>query len=79
MEVIPERRKDLSAGTKCLAIRVETERDNHELLEVRGVFCVLSAVQDVEERHGEGDCTLAAERLKELHALLGCSRMRDGE
>ena len=70
---------DLRSGADRLAEGIEAHRHDHELLEIGGVVCVLSAVQDVEHRYRqtqasvsikgavEGDLPARRSRLSKRH------------
>ena len=79
MQVLAECGEDLGTSTQCLVIGGGAHRNHHELLEIGGVFGMLAAIKDVEQRHRELHCGVAAEFVPELVAVQRGARVGGGE
>ena len=79
VQVLAECGEDLGASTQCVAIGGGAHRNHHELLEVGGVFGMLATIKDVEQRHRELHCGVAAEFVPELVAVQRGARVGGGE
>ena len=75
----PQRPEDLGAGAERLRVRLEADRHDHELLEVRGVLGVLAAVEDVEHRDRQDPGADAAEVAVERQVVRRRRRVGAGE